>query len=693
MLDEVQSIHSRDINGPETLAPDLVDVEPLIDRLLRVAGLLDGKFVIVGFGEDPGTDAPLAPEIVHVSNRQSDKRSALIAAIEHVSRRPGANAYIAPALFRPNLPAGKKGAEADVLCQLAIVSDFDQKQDPATRHQRLPICPHAQVETSPGNFQTWMFFDRPYPPDQVKPVLLALAAETKDDCKSVDHLFRVPGCLNWPTRRKREKLGRSPTPVRAKFALLAEPWDEEGVALDDLKATMAVKYWEPEVFLEAGGEPIDPSDGFDWHQSDKDEWNPFDAGEVIKHLSNPKYAEDRSKGAFRLMRLAKRRGYTPEKIVEVMLQHPTTPIMRHYADADGAVSEQRIRADVIRAYAKRNEAPRPSLSADHVFRWMPDEARKWPPRREIKLLGGELVKNVDDAEAAMVEQGTDIFQRGDMIVQLAHAAIPTRHDAKITGTRFVEVTQAALVEHMTAAAIFSKWNASANDWKPVNCPVDIAQTYLARRGRRKLRHSAGLINAPTLRPDGSVLDRPGYDEATGFYFDPGGITFLPIRLRPLRKYALAALAALKYLIRTFPFASPESRSVALSAILTAMVRRSLPSAPMHAFTAHAAGSGKGLLVDTVAMIATGRRVSAITQGRNEEETEKRLAAAFIAGDGVVLLDNCTLPIDGDTLCSIMTQESVKLRVLGHSELREVSTNATMFVNRRGVTAPIGTISP
>ena len=136
------------------LAPDLSHVEPLIDRLLRVAGLHDGIFVVAGLGEDPDTDIALPPEIVHVSNRQADRRNALIAAVEQVSRRRGANAYIAPALFRADLPPGKKGAEADVLWQLAIVSDFDQKQDPATRQQRLPILPHAEVETSPGNFQS-----------------------------------------------------------------------------------------------------------------------------------------------------------------------------------------------------------------------------------------------------------------------------------------------------------------------------------------------------------------------------------------------------------------------------------------------------------------------------------------------------------------------------------------------------------
>src|ERR1700726_2535545 len=94
------------VNKPEARAPDLSDASALIDRLLEVSGGHDGKFVVVGLGEDPNTDIALTPEVVHVSNSQADTRSRLMAAIEQVSRRRGANAYIAPALFRADLPAG-----------------------------------------------------------------------------------------------------------------------------------------------------------------------------------------------------------------------------------------------------------------------------------------------------------------------------------------------------------------------------------------------------------------------------------------------------------------------------------------------------------------------------------------------------------------------------------------------------------
>ena len=59
------------------------------------------------------------------------------------------------------------------------------------------------------------------------------------------------------------------------------------------------------------------------------------------------------------------------------------------------------------------------------------------------------------------------------------------------------------------------------------------------------------------------------------------------------------------LIDTFPFVAQVDRSVALSGILTALDRRSMATAPLHAFTAPVAGTGKSLLVDIIAMLATG----------------------------------------------------------------------------------------
>ena len=107
----------------------------------------------------------------------------------------------------------------------------------------------------------------------------------------------------------------------------------------------------------------------------------------------------------------------------------------------------------------------------------------------------------------------------------------------------------------------------------------------------------GIINCPTLRPDGLILDLPGYDAQTGLLFDPQDVRFPALPRDPDRSTALRALDFLKDLISTFPFVTDADRSVALSGILTALIRRSLPTAPLHGFSAPTAGTGKSMLVD------------------------------------------------------------------------------------------------
>jgi hypothetical protein len=117
------------------------------------------------------------------------------------------------------------------------------------------------------------------------------------------------------------------------------------------------------------------------------------------------------------------------------------------------------------------------------------------------------------------------------------------------------------------------------------------------------------------------------------------------------------------------------RAVALSAVLTAAIRRSPPTAPLHAFSAPTAGSGKSMLVDLASLIAGGREAVVLAQGRTEEELEKRLGALLLAGEPVIPIDNCEAPLGGEFLCQMLTQPVVRARVLGRSEAPELPANA------------------
>ena len=81
------------------------------------------------------------------------------------------------------------------------------------------------------------------------------------------------------------------------------------------------------------------------------------------------------------------------------------------------------------------------------------------------------------------------------------------------------------------------------------------------------------------------------------------------------------------LIKTFPFVAPCDRSVALAGMLTALDRLSMDTAPLIAFTAPTAGTGKSLLVDIIAVLATGRpnagHRTRLHDGRDREADRRR----------------------------------------------------------------------
>lgn len=299
----------------------------------------------------------------------------------------------------------------------------------------------------------------------------------------------------------------------------------------------------------------------------------------------------------------------------------------------------------------------------------------------IQIVAGDLPRIVTEAEMALLSANAPVFQRGSMLVSVGRTVIRTRNE-EIYGPRILPMTAPALVEQMTKAAMFQKWDGRQGAWTPTDCPTKVAETYLARPAWG-VRALAGIIEAPTLRWDGSILDQPGYDAATGLMLI-GKVEMPAMAAHPTKADAQQALTILKEPISAFPFATEADRSVALSGMLTAICRRAFKSAPLHAFTAPVAGSGKGKLVDIISIIATGRPAPVIAPGKNEEEAEKRLGSALINGDPLISIDNLEQPLGGELLCQSLTQPVLKIRILGQSLNVEVPSIAAMFATGNNI---------
>jgi putative DNA primase/helicase len=294
----------------------------------------------------------------------------------------------------------------------------------------------------------------------------------------------------------------------------------------------------------------------------------------------------------------------------------------------------------------------------------------------IDLAVGETERIVDEIEAALIKAKRGLYRRGGRVVCVGYSTMPTHDERDIEVQAIEERGDAALLEDMEAAAIFK----SAKG-KRTSPPSRIALTFKQRTHRLRLPPLNGVINSPLMRANGDILDAPGYDAKTGLLFDPRGVEFPSVPDRPTKAEAKAALDRIGELIKTFTFIGAEDRAVALSLIITAVVRRSLDFAPLHALDSPVAGSGKSMIVDIASIIATGHEAGVVSQGKTAEEFEKRLGALLMRGDAIISIDNCEVPLEGDVLCSALTQKQLAIRILGRSEMPVVQTN--MFFTATG----------
>ena len=300
---------------------------------------------------------------------------------------------------------------------------------------------------------------------------------------------------------------------------------------------------------------------------------------------------------------------------------------------------------------------------------------------DIYVEGGELPAVSDRAEEVLLHDGgVPLYERGTLLVRMVRAPAPTvRQGFEKKGLGpliLLAVDPPYLVDRLTRGANWLRWDGRAKQFKRVDCPEKVARTVLAREGFRNAPQLVGILSAPTLRPDGSILEKPGYDPQTRLYLDPGSVTFDPIPQEPTRDDAIAALEVLKDLIKAFPWVADSDRSAALAAILTALVRKSLRTSPLFAFRAPKMASGKSLLVDVVSLISTGSPAAVMSYGKDEDETRKRILALLLEGAGVISIDNVERPLGDPVLCSVLTQELWKDRVLGISKTATVPTTAT-----------------
>lgn len=218
-----------------------------------------------------------------------------------------------------------------------------------------------------------------------------------------------------------------------------------------------------------------------------------------------------------------------------------------------------------------------------------------------------------------------------------------------------------------------------------SAPLWLAQMIVRAEGECGFPDLRAVIDAPSIDPKtGRLLSDDGYDEQSGLLLNLTDIEAAPKAGADTRD-ARQAVDALWTPFANFPFADGDggqiSRGVFLGCLLTAGVRRLLPTAPGFLISATAPGSGKTLLAQCAAVLASGDvpDVFGVPEGVSEEEMAKIILAKALNGSATLLLDNLAGVLKSAALCSFLTSEVFEARILGASATARVPTNAVAIL--------------
>jgi putative DNA primase/helicase len=302
----------------------------------------------------------------------------------------------------------------------------------------------------------------------------------------------------------------------------------------------------------------------------------------------------------------------------------------------------------------------------------------------IQIVPGKQDEVIKQAMAELGKRGVKIFQQNGRLVRPVLGAGIDSKGRRVKFMTIVEVDSAfirvALNEHID----WVKWSDRDKELKSIDVPVDIAIAIAACSGYWPFKLLAGAITAPTLRCDGSVLRENGYDPQSCLYLE-SDIELTEVPDNPSKEDAEKALQVIEGLFEEVSFSNGASKSVALSALLSAVARPMMNVVPAHGVRAHMPGSGKSYIFDIIYSIIRGETCPVIAAGKTEEETEKRIVAALLSGRLVINLDNVNGTLSGaDILNQMVTAEILEPRILGKSENPRIDNRHIVFFNGNNV---------
>jgi hypothetical protein len=235
------------------------------------AGIEGGKLALCVYGEDPATKAKTHSVVRHFAIGDV---AGMVNAAMAFENEPHANVYTLFAVLKPETPDGTRKA-ADIAKVLALVVDGD-----ADKGQAAPVPPMAAsyvLQSSEGNLQHVYWLDTPLEPDDARQLGNAIGRATGADCAGdIAHVWRVPGCLNWPNAVKIRR-GRKPESQPVSILQDCKAWTPNADLQTALTTHMQPRKAKSQPTAPRGDRHVDPAKARAFHERLRDAGH-YDAG-------------------------------------------------------------------------------------------------------------------------------------------------------------------------------------------------------------------------------------------------------------------------------------------------------------------------------------------------------------------------------------------------------------------------------
>jgi hypothetical protein len=309
----------------------------------------------------------------------------------------------------------------------------------------------------------------------------------------------------------------------------------------------------------------------------------------------------------------------------------------------------------------------------HFFEISKIEAKHKPM---ILVQPGELPRICDAAENELAKTLRH-YQRGGVIVTITT-------DPGTRETTVKPLSLPSLTRALAGLAIWQRFDRRSEEWVVCDPPEKHARVLHDATIYPHMPVLNGIARQPYFRPDGSLMMNAGYDPTTGMFGVFNARQF-SVPAAPTRQQAEKALIELSELLSEFAFKTKHDRAAAISGILTATVRSSLPQAPMFHVKAPSISSGKSYLCELLTAFATPQKGTPHAFPGDDEECRKLLLAELLTAPAVVEFDNLTSDlIPHKSLCTALTSEFISGRILGQSKTAEVGTRALFLSSGNNV---------